>query len=105
MNNGVGDCGSRRCLLAQEDAATMLFEHVCGRERKLFIKKSRVMRDDKRGGLFVRADMARNCRRGTAHAGEIEIVGDNAAPTGSAEMDGLAGHARLLYLGARTGST
>lgn len=52
----------------------------------------------------MRADVARNCRSGSAHAGEIKIVGDYATPTGSAEMDGLAGHGRLLYLGARTRS-
>ena len=36
-----------------------------------------------------------------ANAGEGEIVGDHAAPTGGAEMDRLFRHGRLLYLGRR----
>jgi hypothetical protein len=49
--------------------------------------------------------MAGDGRGSTTDAGEIEIVGDHAAPAGSAEMDSVAGHERLLYLGARTVNT
>jgi hypothetical protein len=83
----------------------MLFQHARSRQSELFGEESSVVSDNQRGSFLLSANVAGDCRGGTADTGKIKIVGDHAAPAGSAEMDGLAGHGRLLYLGARTVST
>ena len=101
MNDRMRHSGRWRCLLAEQDVATMSLQYARGRESKFLGQESSVVGDDQRGGFLLRSDVARNRRSGTAHAGKIEIVGDNAAPAGGAEMDGLGRHERLLYLGRR----
>jgi len=55
---------------------------------------------DNDGWVFLlRGDMSRNCGGRAAHAGKCEIVGDDSAPTGSSEMDGLGCHSQSLYRG------
>ncbi len=88
-------------MRAKEHAAPSRTEPL-GRGASKFVgEKARVIADQKSRLRVPAANMPGNRCRGDAHAGEREFVANHGAPAGCAEMDRVARHARVLYLGAR----
>ena len=87
----VGDDGSGREGFTEERFDFVLLEDVYGELRKLFGVEARVVADEN-GGIFLGVvDVAGDGGDGESHVGKRKIVGDEAAPAGSAEFDGGGG--------------
>lgn len=97
----MGHSGRRRRLAAERDTAAIVREDAGASEGELLGKKARVMGNEESGRFARRADVPGDGRGCSANSGKSEIVGDDSAPAGSAEMDALARHGPLLYLAAR----
>ena len=96
IQDGVGEGRSGSSFAAEEDFATLRFENAGRRKGKFFGEKARVVADDQARRLFLCADVAGNGGRDSANAGKSEILGDDAAPAGSSEMNGRSGHGPVL---------
>ena len=57
-------------------------------------KESRVMRNDQRRFLRLRANVLRDRSYGEAHVWKREFLGDNCAPAGRSEMNRRNSHSR-----------
>src|SRR5487761_449689 len=87
-----GNRGSGRGLSAEKDAAAFVLEHSGGSASELLGEKSRIVADEKRRIFRETANVSGDCGGGDANAVESEIVGDDAAPAGGAEMDRVGRH-------------
>ena len=74
----------------------ILLEDIHGELRELFGVKARVVADQYRGIAFLVVDVPRDGGDGEADVGEGEIVGNQAAPARSAELDGGRSHGTVF---------
>jgi len=87
----VGDSGSRCERFAEEGFDFVLLEDVYGELGEFFGVEARVIADED-GGVFLGVvDVAGDGGDGEADVGKRKIVGDEAAPAGSAEFDWRGG--------------
>ena len=84
----VGDGGSGRERFTEERFDFVLLEDVDGELGKLFGVEARIVAHEDSGILLGVVDVAGDGGHGESHVGEGEVVGDEAAPAGSAEFDG-----------------
>ena len=96
---GNRGCGS---FAAEEHRTAVVDQYGGGGAGELGREEARVVTDEERRFFRKAANVRGDCRGCDADAVEGEIVGDDAAPTGGAEMDGVARHAdRIVSCRAR----
>src|SRR5262249_33228909 len=105
VKDRVSNRRSRRKCIAEQNLATVLFQHARSRPRKILGKKSRIVAHDQRRILLQREHVPRNPRRGSAHSAKRKVLGHHAAPTRCPEMNRFVRHKNVLYLGLQARRT
>jgi len=101
IDDGMRQDRRWRGVRAENDVAAVVAHHAGGGARKFRREESRVVPNDNCGILFPGGNMARDGLGRASHAGKGKIIGDDAAPAGSSEMDNWFGHGPTLYRGLR----
>ena len=91
-----GDRGSGRKRFAEQRADAVVLKDVNRELGKFFGIEACVVADENRGLLRLGFHVFRDGRDREPHVREGEIVGDEAAPAGRAELDGRGGHVAVF---------
>ena len=91
-----GDRGSGRKRFAEQRADAVVLKDVNRELRKFFGIEACVVADENRGLLRFGFHVFRDGRDREPHVRKGEIVGDEAAPAGRAELDGRGGHVAVF---------